>query len=266
MSNSGHILIIDDEASLRHTFTRILKQAGYEVTTAADGPEALERLASSPTCNLAYLDIHLPGMNGLQVLKEVHRLYPTLPVILFTAHASVESAVEAVRLGAIDYLLKPVDPDTLLARTRVVLAEQVVERRRREIQEQVEALQVELKQLERNLAPPPAPTPPSGSDRFLKRGGLILDLQSRRATLGERVLALPPAAFDYLVVLIRHAPDVVQYQTLVAEAQGYQTDRREAQELAKWHIHELREALEPDPREPQHVLNVRGVGYRLVVD
>jgi DNA-binding response OmpR family regulator len=174
--------------------------------------------------------------------------------------------VEAVRLGAIDYLLKPVDPDTLLARTRVVLAEQVVERRRREIQEQIEALQVELKQLERNLAPPPTPTPPSGGDRFLKRGGLILDLQSRRATLGERVLALPPAAFDYLMVLIRHVPDVVQYQTLVAEAQGYQTDRREAQELAKWHIHELREALEPDPREPQHVLNVRGVGYRLVVD
>jgi len=120
--------------------------------------------------------------------------------------------------------------------------------------------------LERNLAPSSTPTPPSGGDRFLKRGGLILDLQSRRAILGERVLALPPAAFDYLVVLIRHAPDVVQYQTLVAEAQGYQTDRREAQELAKWHIHELREALEPDPREPQHVLNVRGVGYRLVVD
>ena len=103
-------------------------------------------------------------------------------------------------------------------------------------------------------------------ERFLKRGPLILDLQSRRATMGERVLALPPAAFDYLVVLLRHAPDVVQYQTLVAEAQGYQTDRREAQELSKWHIHELREALEPTPSEPRHVLNVRGVGYRLVVD
>jgi DNA-binding response OmpR family regulator len=266
MTNSGHILIIDDEASLRHTFTRILKQAGYDVTTAGDGPEALERLAASPLCNLAYLDIHLPGMDGLQVLKEIHQRYPPLAVIIFTAHGSLESAVEAMRLGAIDYLLKPVDPETLISRTRAVLAEQAVERRRREIQEQIEALQAEFKRLERNLAPPPTPAPPSSGDRFVKRGGLILDLQSRRATLGERVLALPPAAFDYLVVLIRHAPDVVQYQTLVAEAQGYQTDRREAQELAKWHIHELREALEPDPREPQHVLNVRGVGYRLVVD
>ncbi len=265
MTVSGHILIIDDEASLRHTLTRILKQTGWEVTTAADGPEALERLAAG-SYSLAFLDIHLPGMDGLQVLKEIHRLYPTLPVILFTAHASLESAVEAVRLGAIDYLIKPVDPDTLVARTRVVLEEQAVERRRREIQEQIEALQAELKRLDLNLAPPAVPAPPAGGDRFLKRGKLILDLQSRRATLGDRVLALPPAAFDYLVALLRHAPDVVLYQTLVAEAQGYQTDRREAQELAKWHIHELREALEPKPSEPQHVLNVRGVGYRLVVD
>lgn len=265
MTISGHILIIDDEASLRHTFTRILKQAGWEVTTAADGLEAMERLTAG-TYSLAYLDIHLPGMDGLQVLKEIHRQHPALPVILFTAHASLESAVEAVRLGAIDYLLKPVDPDALVARTRVVLEERAVERRRREIQEQIEALRAELKQLELSLAPPAAPTPPPGGDRFLKRGTLILDLQSRRATLGDRVLALPPAAFDYLVVLLRHAPDVVQYQTLVAEAQGYQTDRREAQELAKWHIHELRVALEPKPSEPRHVLNVRGVGYRLIVD
>ena len=67
-------------------------------------------------------------------------------------------------------------------------------------------------------------------------------------------------------MLARHTPDVVDYQTLVTEAQGYQIDRRQAQELAKWHIHELREALEPNPDEPRHVLNVRGTGYRLVAD
>ena len=72
--------------------------------------------------------------------------------------------------------------------------------------------------------------------------------------------------FDYLVVLARHAPDVVAYQTLVVEAQGYQTDLREAQELAKWHIHILREALEPESGTPRHILNVRGSGYRLVTD
>lgn len=268
MALSGRILIIDDEAALRQTLTRILRQAGCEVTAAADGPEGLQRLAASGY-DLAYLDIHLPGLDGLQVLKEVHRLYPALPVILFTGHASLQSALEAMRLGATDYLIKPVDPETLLARTRVILEEQTVQRRKRELQTQIEALQAELRALETTGIAMPEPTPvalTAPSDRFLKRGPLIVDLQARRVTLGERILTVPPAAFDYLVVLLRHAPDVVSYQTLVAEAQGYQTDLRQAQELSKWHIHELREALEPSEAQPRHVLNIRGVGYRLVVD
>ncbi len=292
MTLSGNILIIDDEANLRQTLVRVLRQAGCEVAAAADGPEGL-RLLSVASYDLVYLDIHLPGMDGLQVLQEVHQQHPQLPVILFTAHASLQSAVQAMRLGAIDYLIKPIDPETLIARTRVVISEQVVKRRRRDIQEQIAALQAvlglrmatstpwrdiqeqiaalqaELKSLDNasTLAPAvtPATTPPTG-DRFLKRGPMILDLQARRATFGAQVLTLPPAAFDYLLVLARHSPDTVNYQTLVAEAQGYQTDRQQAQELAKWHIHELRDSIEPDPKHPRHVLNIRGSGYRLILD
>lgn len=265
MTLSGSVLIIDDEVTLCQTFTRILRQAGCEATAAMDGTEALQRLATS-TYDLAYLDLHLPGANGLEVLKEIHLLQPQLPVILFTAHASLQSAIEAMRLGATDYLIKPVDPETLIARTRAVLSERAVQRRRREIQTQIEGLQAELAALESATAPPVPTTASLPSERFLKRGRLVLDLQARRATFGEEELSLPPAAFDYLVVLARHAPDVVDYQTLVTEAQGYQIDRRQAQELAKWHIHELREALEPDPDQPRHVLNMRGTGYRLVAD
>jgi DNA-binding response OmpR family regulator len=261
---SGRVLIIEDESSLRQTLTRILRQAGCDVTAAATGPEAIQRLTSS-AYDLAYLDIHLPEMDGLQVLREVHKLYPQMPVVLFTAYASMETAIEAMRLGATDYLIKPLNPEILLSRTESILKKQAVERRRRELQSQITGLQDELRKLEEALAPTAAPALPP-SDRFLKRGHLIVDLQARRATFGERDLVLPPAAFDYLVVLTRHAPDVVDYQTLVTESQGYQTDRREAQELAKWHIHELRDSLEPDPSNPRHVLNVRGIGYRLVVD
>ena len=251
MALSGTVLIIDDEPSLRQTLTHVLKQVGCDAAGVADGPAALQRLAAA-AYDLVYLDIHLPGMDGLQVLKEIHRLYPRLPVILFTAHASLQSAMEAVRLGAVDYLIKPIDPEMLIARTRVILAEQAIGRRRRDIQAQIEALQAELKRLEQPASSPPATPPiasPSG-DRFLKCGQLIIDLQARRATFGERVLTIPPSAFDYLVALARHAPDVVDYQALVTEAQGYRTDRRGAQELAKWHIHELRSALELDPGAP----------------
>ncbi|MBL8056546.1 MAG: response regulator transcription factor [Anaerolineales bacterium] len=261
---SGRVLIIEDEASLRQTLTRILRQAGCDVTAAGTGPEALQRLAAAPY-DLTYLDIHLPEMDGLQVLREVHQLYPQMPVVMFTAFASLETAIEAMRLGATDYLLKPLNPEFLLTRTENILKKQAIERRRRELQSQIAGLQDELRRLDEALIPSstPAALP---SDRFLKRGTLTVDLQARRAVFGERDLTLPPSAFDYLVVLTRHAPDVVDYQTLVTEAQGYQADRREAQELAKWHIHELRDSLEPDPSNPHHILNVRGIGYRLVVD
>ncbi len=267
MNRQGNILLVDDEASLRHTLIRVLQHAGCEVTPAASGAEAL-RLMSSASYDLIYLDIHLPDMGGLDVLKEIHQRYPNTPVILFTAYASVQSAVDAIRLGAIDYLIKPIDPEAFIARTRVVIAERVIEKRKHEIQDQIQTLRAELEQLEKHgvaLEGPPPAQPPAG-DRFLKRGNLILDMQARRGTFGDKVLALPPAAFDYLVVLARRAPETVEYQTLVNEAQGYTTESSQAKELAKWHIHQLRDILEPEPDEPQFVLNVRGIGYRLVVD
>jgi len=186
-------------------------------------------------------------------------------VVLLTAFGTFNSAAEALRLGATDYLLKPIDPPALLARTESVLAGQAVQRRRREIQAQIDALQAELKALEGPAPAAPAPAPPP-DDRFLQRGPLVLDLHARRALLDGAATDLPPASFDYLVVLARRAPEVVDYDTLVSEAQGYEAQGRQARELAKWHVHHLREALEPEARRPRHILNVRGVGYRLVMD
>jgi two-component system response regulator MtrA len=92
----------------------------------------------------------------------------------------------------------------------------------------------------------------------------MLDLHTRRVTVSGRIANLSPAAFDYLVALVRHSPEVVDYQTLVAEAQGYQAEPREAQELVKWHIHHIRQAIEKDPQNPALIINVRNRGYRIV--
>ncbi len=267
MNPRGNVLIVDDEPSLRQTLARVLQSAGCAVTAAADGTEAL-RLIGGNTYDLIYLDIHLPDMGGLDVLKEIHQRQPDIPVILFTAYASVQSAIDAVRLGAIDYLIKPVDPEAFIARTRIVIAEHATKKRRREIQAQIGTLQAELAQLDKQIAEsnPASLPPPANGERFLKYHKLILDLQARRGTLEDKVLMLPPAAFDYLVILTRHAPNTVDYQTLVNQAQGYQTESFQAKDLAKWHIHQLREALEPDPDKPKYIVNMRGVGYRLVVD
>ena len=267
MQSVGHILIIDDEASLRRTLARILQHANFEVTTAASGQEGLAFL-SQQAFDLVYLDIRMPDMNGLEVLKKIHSEFPELPAILFTAQPDMNSAVEALRHGAIDYLMKPLQPQTLIDRTQAILAQREKERRKREIQSQIKALQAELGKLEGESDGQPvlSISMEDTNERFLIRGDINLDLHARRLKVKDQTISIPPTTFDYLVVLIRHAPNVVDYQTLVAEAQGYQADYREAQELVKWHVHHIRQAIEPDPRNPVYLINQRGIGYRIVAD
>jgi DNA-binding response OmpR family regulator len=180
-------------------------------------------------------------------------------------------------------LLKPFNPADLASLTRRILQEGALERRKGELRQQIAALQAELQVLEHSaeeVATSPGFSSVSGAsealdsrapgsregERFLKVGQLIMDLQAQRATFGEKVLDLPPAAFDYLVILARRSPHIVSYQALVTEAQHYQVVDSVARELSKWHIHMLRQAIEADPQNPQYVLNVRGEGYRLLVD
>jgi two-component system, OmpR family, alkaline phosphatase synthesis response regulator PhoP len=260
----GHILIIDDEAPLRKTLARILQQAGFEVTTAENAEQGLDFLKTE-NFDLVLTDLRMPGIQGLEILKRIHAGNPSLPVVLFTAQPDVNSAVDALRHGATDYLLKPLRPETVIERTKAILANLQREKRMREIAQQIETLQNELKRLGNGeIANNSSVSMNAEKNRFLKRGRVVLDLLTRRVTVNEDNVNLPPTSFDYLLALMRHAPNVVDYQTLVAEAQGYQADAREAQELAKWHIHRIRQAIEPDAQNPTYIINVRGNGYRFV--
>jgi DNA-binding response OmpR family regulator len=262
----GSILIIDDEASLRSTLTRIMQNAGCKATSAADGSEALRLLALN-AYDLVFLDLRLPDMHGLDILREIRRQYPRLPVVVLTAHGTMNSAMEALHLDATDYLLKPVDPEALIERTRRILQAQLTEKRRQEILNKITLLQAELTGLENPSKGELLLHQESGRDsRHLIIGSLALDLHSRRVLSAGKTIPIPPTSFDYLGVLVRHAPNVVRFQTLVVEAQGYHAEFNEARELAKWHIHVLRQALEQEPKKPRLILNVRGIGYQLVPD
>jgi len=267
MTPSAHILVVDDEANLRRTVARVLQRAGFEVTTAGSAKEGLT-LLSEHTFDLVYMDIRMPDMNGLEALKSIHAVYPQLPVILFTGQPDLNSAVSALRHGAMDYLQKPLKPEMIIERAKTALAKLERERRRNELLSQIESLQGELRDLENTEKTEPNSSSNLGevNERYLQRGKLTLDLHTRRVTIGSRIINLPPTAFDYLLVLARHSPNVVDYQTLVTEAQGYQAEMREAQELTKWHIHHIRESLEPDVQHPTFIINVRGIGYRFVAD
>lgn len=267
MTLQDTILIVDDEDRLRLSMSLILQKENYRVTMASTAEEALKCLQLQEY-DLMFLDLSLPGMSGIDLLVEVHKLVPQMPVLILTAHAALESAIQAIRLGARDYLIKPVEPVTILTRVREVLAESEQPARKKEIVGQLQALLDELQKIEGEQMTPAGPLAALPSDnpaQFLKMGPFELDLHERHATLNGRYIPVTGIYFDYLVTLLRHAPKTVGYQTLVKESQGYDVAVAEARDLARWRIHELRKLIEEDPEHPQYILNVRGTGYRLAV-
>ncbi len=268
------ILVVDDEPHLRRSLMLILQRAGYQVTVAGSAREARHFLQAGPF-DLIFLDLKMPEVDGLTFLAEIREQYPDLPVLILTAHATLESAMEAVRQGARDYLLKPIMPNIILTRVAKVLETQTRPRRQREITAQIDNLVDELKRLD-GTAPHggqaeeanQGATSPAATnltpERYLQRGKITLDLHTRRVLLRDQQILLPPVTFDYLVTLMRHSPNPVSYETLVEESQGFRVSRAEAREIARGRIHALRKALEADQRHPEFVITVRDVGYNLV--
>jgi two-component system phosphate regulon response regulator OmpR len=266
MVATSTILVIDDEPNLRNTLTKILQNEGYSVTGAEDAGQALQYLQAG-AYDLTFLDLAMPGMDGVTLLGEIRKYYPDMPVLILTANATLESAIEAVRQGARDYLIKPVDPPRILARVKDILSEQQQPRRQREIMGQIQNLVYELQSLGEGdrLTPDILHVlPPTDPARFLQRGPFTIDLHARHVTFNDEFIPLSPSNFDYFVTLVRHSPNPISYEHMVRESQGYELSRIEAQEMARWRIHELRKALEPDPKQPRFIITVRGQGYRLV--
>jgi DNA-binding response OmpR family regulator len=263
MTPANTILIIDDETNLRRSLALILQRAGYAVT-AAENAAQVHQCLEAGAFDLVFLDLKMPDVNGMELLPEIRKKYPEMPVLILTAHATLDSAIEAVRKGARDYLLKPIDPDQILIRVEEVLAEQQQPRRRREIMGEIRFLLNELQEVSADEPSQEAHTQPVDPARILRRGPFTLDLYARYASLEDQVVPLSPTAFDYLATLLRHSPQPVTYESLVSESQGYKTTSVEAREIARWRIHELRKAIEINTRSPSYIITVRDVGYRLV--
>lgn len=267
MTPHNTILIVDDDHHLRLSLSLILQKEEYRVEAAVNAEEALNFIRGNEY-DLMFLDLNLPGMSGIELLLEVHKQFPHMPVLILTAHADLESAIQAVRLGARDYLIKPVEPVVIVTRVAEVLAESEQPARKKEIVSQIQALLGELQKIEGDEMTPTsalAALPSADPARFLKKGAFELDLHARHATLDGKYLQVSGIYFDYLATLLRHAPRAVSYKTLVKESQGYDVADTEARDLARWRIHELRKVIESDPERPRYLLTVRGAGYRLAI-
>jgi len=253
---SARILIADDEESIRLVLQRILQKEGYQVETARDGAEALEMLARGEY-DVLLLDLNMKPIDGLRVLRKAHEKDKEMIVIILTGHGSLESAVEALRLGAFDYLTEPAIPDAIRQRVAagVQHRRQVLQRNR--LLEQIEALKETLETLDVEINK----SARTDAERFLRSGPLTMDLYHRSASLGETPLDLTTAEFDILVCLVKASPQPLSPVEIVQCALGYETYPVEARELVKWHIHRLRRKMEPEPTRPRYIKTVRGRGY-----
>ena len=247
-----HILVVDDELPMRESLQEILELEGFQVSQAESGETALALLEQTPV-DLMLLDLKMKGMDGLQTTEAAKHLAPDTVIIMLTAHGTLESAIGAMRYGAFDYLLKPAAVPDIIASVQRGLSHRAQMLRQRDLMGLMQRAITELQ--------PAAPVAPKSPDMRLKLREIELDLQRHVAIVRGQVLDLTLTEFKMLTYLMEHADQVISPRELVGAVQGYQADEHEARAIVRVHIRRLRQKIEPDPDQPEYVLNVRGVGY-----
>ena len=218
------ILIIDDEPPIRKLLRMGLSTQGYEVLDASSGKMALELLAEKP--DLIILDLGLPDIQGHELLRTMKARNDAVPIVVLSSRGDEAGKVQALDLGADDYITKPFGMEELLARMRAALRHQ---------------LQVH------------------GERPVFHSGDLSVDLVRRIVKVRERDIKLSPKEYDLLRVLVQHAGKVLTHKFLLGELWDDLTD---AQYL-RVYVRQLRQKIEIDPERPQFVLTETGIGYRL---
>jgi len=225
------ILVVDDERKIVDLARDYLEHAGFLVRTAGDGQAALD-VVERHKPDLVVLDLGLPGLDGLDVTRQIRR-DSNLPVIMLTARDDELDKLVGLELGADDYLTKPFSPRELVARVRAVL-------RRTDAGAQ------------------------SSADEVVRAGELTLDLPRMRASLGDRSIDLTPTEFQLLATMARQPGRIFTRSQLLDAVHGVAFESYER--AIDTHVKNIRRKLEPDPRRPVHILTVYGVGYRFADD
>ena len=227
------ILVVDDENTLRYFLRLNLEEQGYHVTEAADGESAMKLIAYNKF-DVALIDLQLTDMNGLEIMRHLRRTAPQTSVIILTGHASIDSAVEALRQGAHDYLTKPYKTGDLLSSVADGIARQAITK--------------------------PAPLQ-TAQTNILQIRDLQLNRGARQVTRGNEIINLTPTEFDILEVLMSQPDTAIDAPSLVKAVRGYEATEADARAIARVHIHRLRHKLETDPSDPEYVVTVAGGRY-----
>lgn len=225
MTAVARVLVVDDETQVRRFLGHALKAAGYATADAADGKAAL-RIFAAGGIDLAILDLGLPGLDGLTLIGQI-RQTSDVPIIALSANDAEDRRIEALDIGADDFVAKPFGIGELLARVRACLRKR-----------------------------PGAAAPPGR----LEAGGVVLDVAAHTAARGGEALRLTPKEFELLAVLMAHAGRVLTHRNILERVWG----KAHVEDVAylRVFVGQLRQKIEAVPAEPKLIVTEPGVGYR----
>ncbi len=218
------VLVVDDEPPIRKLLRMGLGTQGYQTMDAPNAKTALDLMANQP--DLVILDLGLPDMQGLELLRQIRSRTETVPIVVLSSRGDEVTKVEALDLGADDYVTKPFGMEELLARIRAALRHQ---------------LQVQ------------------GERPIFELDDLSVDLVRRIVKVRGKQVKLSPKEYELLRIMVQHAGKVLTHRFLLKELWATPID---AQYL-RVYVRQLRNKIEPDPARPQYILTETGIGYRL---
>jgi two-component system alkaline phosphatase synthesis response regulator PhoP len=264
------ILVVDDEGAIRYSVTKTLERVGYHVVTASSGEEALEILTGQ-NFDVVLTDIRMPGISGVDLLARIKEQSTDAVVILMTGYASLGTAVESLRLGAHDYLIKPSTSEDIRESVKRGVERARNLQRRRNLLTVIRSNVNELSGSALTVRPaaPMRPvkeeytTPVNTSMTTMKIGPLTIYPGRYQIEVEGTLIDLTPTEFDLLLYLAAHRGRVVPCSELVREVRGYMVEEREAREVIRPHVSNLRRKLKNAGENPNILVNVRGIGYRL---
>lgn len=226
------LLVVDDDTDIRELLEFDLSQSGYDVDSAKDGSEGLQK-ALSNNYDLILLDVMMPKINGFDVCKNIRVHKPEIPILLLTAKGTIADKTDGFNSGADDYIVKPFDIQEVLLRVRVLL--------RRNAQK--------------------TDTQPSNIKEILKIGDIELFPDYLEVMIKDKKIKLTPTEFEILYCLMQHFDTSVTLAVLLNEVWGYDSD--EDVRMLRVHVGGLRQKIEENPKHPIYLQTVTNVGYKL---
>lgn len=224
MKEERTILVVDDDRSIAELLRDFLENEGFYVKTAYDSVSAM-RVLEQGTIHCMVLDIMMPGQNGFELCRQI-RTTSNIPILFLSARSDDVDKIRGLALGGDDYIVKTASPGEIVARVKAVL-------RRSGVKEE-------------------------SKKRILDYGGLSLDLSTREVFVEGQSISLTPKEYDLLRLFAEHPKYVFPYDQLLERFWGGVGDKH----TIRVHLSRLREKIEPDPNDPQFIVNVWGIGYR----